>query len=677
MLTFSLEGIGMWKGIKAKLFLTLVISLISVAVLFSLVGFFSSRKTLEAEVEKGIFSTAREAEKMIRGSLLAMLLHLEVISDQEYILSDMPQADKEKILQQEANRMGYQVLAIVDPNGDAIRSDGGTPNVKDRDYFLQAMAGKSNISDILVSRTTGEPVMIFAAPIRRENQIKGILYAVSDGKVLSQITQSIQFGQESYSFMVNPLGTTVAHPEVENVLQQDNILEKAKEDKAFGELAGVVQQMTDRKSGVQSYSYAGEKKIVAFLPVEGTQWSYALVDNLDRAMKGVHTLRNLFLILSLAIVLGGALLSYIVGNSFSKPIKNVAAILGRFAQFDLTFAKESDTRGMETRKDEIGNMAKQLNTMQKNLIELIGEVREAGERLEESSQLLAKTSEIQSSSSENLLVLSQDVTGNVENTSASIEEVSSGIEEVAASAQTVSRTAQDLSTQNEKTSSSAEEGGTLIATVVGQIEKATSQTEETAGLVKKVAEEAKNVGEIVDTISSIAEQTNLLALNAAIEAARAGEAGKGFAVVADEIRKLAEESKSATTNIAQILREIGASAKGANEATDETVKIVLEVNRGAQEVQRQFAQILQMVESTTSMVENLTATSEEQGAASEEMASAMDASAKAVTEIAEKVQTMNQDISGQNEAAQKVTFSAKELTALAEELNAQVKKFKV
>jgi len=395
----------MWKGIKAKLFLTLTISLVAVAVSFSLIGFFSARRALEAEVEKGIMSTTREAEKMIRGSLLSLLMHLETISDQEFILSGISNEDKMEMLQREADRMGYQVLAIVDSNGDAIRSDGGTPNVKDRDYFIQAMAGNSNISDILVSRTTGEPVMIFAAPIRRQNQVKGILYAVSDGRILTQISQSIRFGEQSYSFMVNPVGVTVAHPNPENVLNQINLLEVSQTEKGYEELGQVLQQMVERKSGVSTYSYEGDRKIVGFVPVVGTQWSFALVDSLDSAMKGVNNLRNLFLILTVVIVAGAALLAYLVGNSFSRPIKRVAAMLAKFATYDLSRVGKEEAVGIQARKDEIGDMAKQMAIMQSNFLELVGEVREAGERLQQSSQLLMGTSEVQSSSSENLLVL--------------------------------------------------------------------------------------------------------------------------------------------------------------------------------------------------------------------------------------------------------------------------------
>ena len=116
----------------------------------------------------------------------------------------------------------------------------------------------------------------------------------------------------------------------------------------------------------------------------------------------------------------------------------------------------------------------------------------------------------------------------------------------------------------------------------------------------------------MNTISNISEQTNLLALNAAIEAARAGEAGKGFAVVADEIRKLAEESKKSTQDISKILGEIEGSVVQANEATQLTAGFVEEFSRKTDEIQKQYAQILEKFNKISTITQKTAAASKDQ-----------------------------------------------------------------
>ena len=64
-------------------------------------------------------------------------------------------------------------LAIADLTGNAKRLKGDR-NVADRDYQLAA-SGKSNVSDVLISKATNEPSIIVAAPIKRDGAERCII----------------------------------------------------------------------------------------------------------------------------------------------------------------------------------------------------------------------------------------------------------------------------------------------------------------------------------------------------------------------------------------------------------------------------------------------------------------------------------------------------------------------
>ncbi|WP_162982690.1 methyl-accepting chemotaxis protein [Helicobacter vulpis] len=97
-------------------------------------------------------------------------------------------------------------------------------------------------------------------------------------------------------------------------------------------------------------------------------------------------------------------------------------------------------------------------------------------------------------------------------------------------------------------SSSAKQGVSLQQTA-SALEEITVSMQDVSSKTEEVIKQSENIKDITGIIKDIADQINLLALNAAIEAARAGEHGRGFAVVADEVRKLAESTQKSLGEI--------------------------------------------------------------------------------------------------------------------------------
>ncbi|MHB8462673.1 MAG: methyl-accepting chemotaxis protein, partial [Vulcanimicrobiaceae bacterium] len=71
----------------------------------------------------------------------------------------------------------------------------------------------------------------------------------------------------------------------------------------------------------------------------------------------------------------------------------------------------------------------------------------------------------------------------------------------------------------------------------------------------------REIGRMTEFVEEVSDETQLLALNAAIEAARAGQHGLGFAVVAGEVGRLAKTTSESTSEIKRLVVDVQREAE--------------------------------------------------------------------------------------------------------------------
>lgn len=656
-------------GVKLIMFMSIL--LIAACGAIGILSYLFSRQSLLSEANASLANEAENAARFIRLKEERFLAEAEGAANRPDIRS-MDWILQKSALLEETKRIGYLAMAVVGKDGIARYADETTANLGDRDYVKKAFQGVSNVSDMILSRVTNSLVVMVAVPIHdAKNAVSAVLIGRMDAKTLSDIIVSIDMGGKGYAYMVDKNGTMIAHQNTDLVLNQVNYIEEAKKDKQYADISEMLQKMIRQETGSADYYYEGAQRHLSYTPVGVNEWSVATGIFPEVMFKPANQLGNTLIVISLAILAVGFIVSFIIGRVATKPLKTMSTGIEKFGAGDLT-----QTFNI-TGKDEFSQIGGKLNQMADILKKAMTAISDSSVQLNDSSESLTQTAVKTSEDAEHLSEQAGVVMRETESTASLFLEVSSAVEQVAASAQNVSHSSQELTEVANASTKAIYEGQKALEGVVASSNKANDQTEKTAHVIGSLSEKTKNVGAIVESIGSIAEQTNLLALNAAIEAARAGEVGRGFAVVAEEIRKLAEESRKAAVDISRILKQIEEETGQASHSINEAVTLAESVVQKTDQAAGQFLYIQEKIEKMDKMIELVAASSEEQSAASQEISGSITTATNGVKEILTSIKKMVEAIERQNQSAQNVSASSEELNALSASLKEELEQFKL
>lgn len=659
--------------------ITIYVSLLAViiSVVVGGVSILMSRSSMIEEAKISLISITGLGAERIEIAVEDRLLILQELANRARTQTMDFQVQQES-LRGDVERLGYMDFGIVTPDGQVryILGD-NTADLSDRDYIKKALNGESNVSDVIISKVTNTAVVMYAVPVISEGEVVGALIGRRDGNALFEIIEDMGHGDEGYAYIINNLGTIIAHPNKEFVMEQFSPIKEAETNPSYESVAKVIKEIFEKKSGLSEYNYENRDLYVAYTPIEGTSWTLLNTALKDEILFGISQLIKTLMLILLAIIAASILISFILGRTIAKPIIRLTQVVDKKAELDFTDIDEKMLGSIIKKKDEISRMALSIQDMSQNVRGLIINVAQTGEQVSATSEELTASADQTAKASQEV---SYTITGIAEG-------ASSQAENTMESAKALEVLSEEIEKNLERTGNLSDAFKTIIDHIsegmkaIDVLKEKSQQNSDVAGAVYtsvlKTNDSSSKIGEASSLILNIADQTNLLALNASIEAARAGEHGRGFAVVAEEIRKLADQSRNTTEVINQMVIDLKSDAEIAVENMQEASRIVTEQRESVESTGNTFVMIAEAVKESESLVEQIDESSKEMKDSNDIVASNIEMLSAVAEENAASTQEVSASVEEQTASAEEIAGASANLSEMAQALQQQIMRFKL
>lgn len=640
----SLNGRIMKNTIGALLLLVLICSGIMVASMQSL----TSSILLD-----NLQPLARQSAKTVESNIHMLADRMMTIAGDTRLLPQQEnQANQHLVLDTAQEVYEFSNLALYNLDGSRFLGNSSAPTQIEGAFF-DLLRETDNLTTGQSTLSSGSLGISMGMPVKENGSTVFYLVGTYKYDALSDVLSNINVGKSGYAMIVNSQGQIVGHPSQDLVLSGTMLLDL---DRGYESVYnGVV--ATD--TAVGEAVIAGEKTLLGYAPVQGTQWS--LLVQVPKSDYALLVNRAIFMIaiVALCLLALSLVMMYRLSHSISTSVKKVARRMVGLSDGDLqTEVDQLHSRDelellTATMSSTVSSMKLYISEIQRVLSHIAAgelDIAPKGEYRGDFSQIRDALEHIILSLNETMCdfkaaaVRVAHVAENLSGQSGQLHHASMEQTEAAAhlvnEVTTVKDRLADVTRSTDQTRERTEE-------IARKIQNTNDQMRSLTGAMNDIQNNAGEITKIAKAIQDIAFQTNILALNASVEAARAGAAGKGFSVVANEVKQLAAKSGEAAQAAARMV-------ENTREIIHTGVALTAETAQSLEEISTVSGQIGQITHQLSSDVQ------EQQSA---------------LIHMEEKIETISaiadRNLQSAGDTAQSSTLLAQE----ADELQSQVRRF--
>lgn len=539
-----------------------------------------------------------------------------------------------------------------------LRSDEGKcVDISERDYFQKASKGDVNVAAVFVSGSTKVRNTCIAVPVKDDNgNVIGVLhrsYNINDLHALLA-----EDGIEA--FIVDNAGILAAHSQYE--------IDADAEPVDFNKSPYMT---SGKESDTYESTVTGHRTYVSYVKEPVSQYTICVAESVDTILAGARASAFSGIVLGLIVLVVVVIFSFIMSNKFTAPILEVDKSLSELAD-----GKFKKIRRFVNRKDELGKIVQNTNSVIEKLETIVSYIKESANTVGNSSEELSEMANQIAATTESVAGAVQEIATGAAQQAEEIQSAAEGSNKITKAVESVQGSSNNVNELAARMKKASEDSSKSLMSLQESSSGMTTKIEEISAKISATQEAVADINERVEGISGIASQTNLLSLNASIEAARSGEYGRGFAVVASEIRQLADDSENLAQEIRGVMDALLTQAQ-------EAVKAAVEIKEGNIEQQKALANtllsvkgMLRDIEQTASGVNVISSDADECVASNKIVSDAMSSLTAISEENAASSETTGASVEELSATVTTLAESASGLHDVAEKLNEEIAFFK-
>ncbi len=255
----------------------------------------------------------------------------------------------------------FDRVTLLNDKGIAVASSDPSSiglSFADRDYFRNAMEGRTFLAPPVKSRVTGTGVMVAASPVKLNGKVVGAVYCpISLEYIYETFVKPVSVGKSGYAYILGSNGLVVAHKDKDvlfNPAAKDMAQYKAMAAKDDAGMMNFV-----NADGASILSYHAKDDFSGFTAV--TQAEYGDV------FSGLAVMRDNSILTAIAGIVLSASIIMLILRPVLRDVNAGMAFAGKVAKGDL-----SATLAVR-RKDELGKLADALRAIPASLRQVVAE----------------------------------------------------------------------------------------------------------------------------------------------------------------------------------------------------------------------------------------------------------------------------------------------------------------